>query len=80
MESDGYILLNRNLRRSPIWVRPEGGAESFDRRSAFIDLLFRAAFLPHRVEFWQGRTSRLHDRLVYTRDASGEWALGRLQP
>jgi len=51
VESDGYILLNRNLRRSPIWVRPEGGAERFDRRSAFVDLLFRAAFLPHKVEF-----------------------------
>jgi len=36
--------------------------------------------VPHRVEFWQGRTSRLHDRLVYARDASGEWQLGRLQP
>ena len=36
-----------------------------------------------RVEFWQGRTSRLHDRLVFTRDreadASG-WRLERLQP
>jgi pyridoxamine 5'-phosphate oxidase len=36
--------------------------------------------VPHRVEFWQGRTSRLHDRLVYTRDASEGWQLGRLQP
>jgi len=36
--------------------------------------------VPHCVEFWQGRTSRLHDRLVYTRGASGEWQLGRLQP
>lgn len=34
---------------------------------------------PHRIEFWQGRTSRLHDRLVFTR--SGEqWSLERLQP
>lgn len=37
---------------------------------------------PWRIEFWQGRTSRLHDRLAYTRDRSapGAWALERLQP
>ena len=64
MESDGYILLNRNLRRSPIWVRPEGGAESFDRRSAFIDLLFRAAFLPHKVEFSHRTVSLARGQLV----------------
>ncbi|MGE4451712.1 pyridoxamine 5'-phosphate oxidase [Castellaniella sp.] len=33
-----------------------------------------------RVEFWQGRPSRLHDRLVYARDAEGDWALGRIAP
>ncbi|WP_353828982.1 pyridoxamine 5'-phosphate oxidase [Agromyces sp. SYSU T0242] len=36
---------------------------------------------PTRVEFWQGRTSRLHDRLVYTRaTARGGWRIERLQP
>ena len=37
---------------------------------------------PDRVEFWQGRTSRLHDRFVYTRDPSNEtrWSLERLYP
>ncbi|KAA9111447.1 pyridoxamine 5'-phosphate oxidase [Microbacterium rhizomatis] len=37
---------------------------------------------PWRVEFWQGRTSRLHDRLVFTRDreAASAWAVERLQP
>lgn len=34
---------------------------------------------PRRVEFWQGRTSRLHDRLVFTRAGAG-WTLERLQP
>lgn len=39
---------------------------------------FRLA--PHRVEFWQGRPSRLHDRLVYTREPSGSWTRARLSP
>lgn len=34
---------------------------------------------PEAVEFWQGRRSRLHDRLVYTR-AGDAWRIGRLQP
>ena len=33
-----------------------------------------------RIEFWQGRPSRLHDLLRFTRDASGRWALERLAP
>lgn len=33
----------------------------------------------NRMEFWQGRTSRLHDRLLYTREA-GDWTRSRLSP
>jgi pyridoxamine 5'-phosphate oxidase len=43
--------------------------------------------VPHSIEFWQGRPSRLHDRLLYTRapvNASGAnqtgWTLRRLSP
>ncbi|MEZ0374945.1 MAG: pyridoxine 5'-phosphate oxidase C-terminal domain-containing protein, partial [Candidatus Sericytochromatia bacterium] len=32
-----------------------------------------------RIEFWQGRPSRLHDRLVYTRQPKA-WNLARLAP
>lgn len=35
---------------------------------------------PDRVEFWQGRPSRLHDRLVYQRDGQGRWQVSRLAP
>jgi pyridoxamine 5'-phosphate oxidase len=35
---------------------------------------------PERFEFWQHRESRLHDRLVYTPDPGGGWAVERLAP
>jgi pyridoxamine 5'-phosphate oxidase len=36
--------------------------------------------VPDRVEFWQGRPSRLHDRILYTRQTDGAWRRERLQP
>jgi pyridoxamine 5'-phosphate oxidase len=35
--------------------------------------------VPERIEFWQGRETRLHDRLRYERSA-GEWSVSRLAP
>lgn len=35
---------------------------------------------PDRWEFWQGRSSRLHDRIVYARQADGAWLIQRLAP
>jgi pyridoxamine 5'-phosphate oxidase len=36
--------------------------------------------VPARVEFWQGRSDRLHDRLRYTIGAADEWRIERLAP
>jgi pyridoxamine 5'-phosphate oxidase len=36
--------------------------------------------VPERIEFWQGRRSRFHDRVVYTRQEDGTWTRQRLQP
>ncbi|WP_439882943.1 pyridoxamine 5'-phosphate oxidase [Pontibacter sp. MBLB2868] len=35
--------------------------------------------IPHRIEFWQGRPNRLHDRIMYER-LNGNWQLKRLAP
>lgn len=35
---------------------------------------------PRRIEFWQGRPGRLHDRLLYTRTDAGDWTRSRLSP
>jgi pyridoxamine 5'-phosphate oxidase len=36
--------------------------------------------VPDEFEFWQGRPSRLHDRLRYVKDSSGRWRRDRLAP
>jgi hypothetical protein len=70
MQSDGYILLNRNFRRSWIWTRKE----RFDARSAFLSILFRAAYQPHKVEY-SNRTVELERGQLVTsaRVLAREW-------
>jgi pyridoxamine 5'-phosphate oxidase len=35
---------------------------------------------PTRIEFWQGRPNRLHDRFRYTKEADKSWKIERLSP
>lgn len=56
-----------------------------ERRFAGVDAVPRPPFwgawlvTPRRIEFWQGRPSRVHDRFVYTPAETG-WIVTRLQP
>ena len=36
--------------------------------------------VPNRIEFWQGRPSRMHDRFQYSKQADGSWLIQRLSP
>ncbi|WP_373523814.1 pyridoxamine 5'-phosphate oxidase [Aquiflexum sp.] len=36
--------------------------------------------LASEVEFWQGRPSRLHDRILYTQETDASWKISRLAP
>lgn len=38
------------------------------------------ALMPSRLEFWQGRPNRLHDRFRYTRQPDKTWLIERLSP
>jgi len=35
---------------------------------------------PSKIEFWQGRTNRMHDRIVYLKQNGGRWKIERLSP
>jgi pyridoxamine 5'-phosphate oxidase len=36
--------------------------------------------IPETIEFWQGRSSRLNDRILYERGDDGKWMISRLAP
>ena len=36
--------------------------------------------VPDRIEFWQGRSNRLHDRIVYELQNDGQWRQFRVSP
>ena len=63
-----------DLRRQAESEHPEG--EPVPRPAHWGGL----RVVPDAVEFWQGRADRLHDRLRYRREDSGEWVVERLAP
>ena len=72
---------------APVQDRPELEARVAAAEARFADIAevprppFWGSWLvtPRRIEFWQGRPSRLHDRLVFTPEGAG-WHRTRLQP
>ncbi len=94
-ESDAYFASRPLASRIGVWAseqsQPISSRAVLVARAAEFGLRFGIhpprpphwggfRLVPERWEFWQGRASRLHDRLVYTRQADGTWARQRLSP
>jgi len=93
-ESEGYFLSRPLGSRLGAWAspqsRPIAGRGELERRLREAEERFGEEVplpeswggyrvRPETVEFWQGRPSRLHDRLRYSRSAGG-WRIERLAP
>jgi pyridoxamine 5'-phosphate oxidase len=99
-ESEAYFASRPRGSRLGAWAsrqsRPLAGREELERRMEEVAERFADGDVPlpdgwggfrvrpEVVEFWQGRPSRLHDRLRYVRDPEGDseggWRIERLAP
>jgi pyridoxamine 5'-phosphate oxidase len=94
-ESDAYFASRPRGAQISAWASPQsaviGAREELHRATAEVEARFAGVevprpphwggFLvrPERVELWQGRANRLHDRVRYQREGDG-WRIERLAP
>lgn len=94
-ESDAYFYSRPEGSRIGAWTSPQSQViESrtwLENRESQIKDQFEGIEIPRpehwggyrvkpvQIEFWQGRSSRLHDRILYSLEA-GEWKIERLAP
>ncbi len=95
-ESEDYFRSRPHGSRLAAWVSRQSsvlsGRAELEQRLEEVKRRFPGEDVPlpphwggyvirlESIEFWQGRSSRLHDRLCYTRDSGGGWKLNRLSP
>jgi pyridoxamine 5'-phosphate oxidase len=94
-DSDAYFASRPRDSQIAASISPQSrpiDREELDRRYQELDLELDGADVPRpghwggyvlrpsEIEFWQGRDSRMHDRLLYTREPGGGWRIERLAP
>jgi pyridoxamine 5'-phosphate oxidase len=93
-ESDAYFHSRPPASRIGAWASPQSTAIPSRAFLEERERQFKAEYgdapprpthwggyrlMPSQIEFWQGRSSRLHDRICYSRSDSG-WSISRLAP
>lgn len=93
--SDEYFASRPRTSRIGAWASPQSEVIASRELLTEAELELAAQFpevvprpthwggyrlIPDRVEFWQGRPSRMHDRLRYRLEVSGVWTIERLAP
>ncbi len=94
-ESDAYFHSRPEGSRIGAWTSPQSSAipdrEFLENKYLELSESYRDQPIPRpdhwggyivkpaKIEFWQGRPSRLHDRILYTKQESG-WKIERLAP
>ncbi|HET6991032.1 MAG TPA: pyridoxamine 5'-phosphate oxidase [Bacteroidia bacterium] len=95
-ESDLYFNSRPRESRLGAWASPQSeklaDRKALDELYAKVEKQFEGkevprpewwggyVLVPDRIEFWQGRPSRLHDRICYSKDLKGNWKIERLAP
>jgi pyridoxamine 5'-phosphate oxidase len=94
-ESDAYFHSRPEGSRLGAWSSPQSSvisdrdildknysryAQEFDTNIPRPPHWGGYRIIPTSIEFWQGRASRMHDRILFTKDASGNWDKCRLAP
>jgi len=93
-DSDAYFFQRPRASRIGAWASPQSREIPSREFLEQEELKFKQQFgdnptrpphwggyrlKPEKIEFWQGRPSRLHDRILFTRNSSG-WKISRLAP
>ncbi len=95
-EADDYFASRPRGHQLAAWVSPQSqpipNRQVLEERMAQMERRYEGQpvprppywvgyrIVPQRIEFWQGRPNRLHDRLLYTRQPDGTWRIERLAP
>ena len=79
-ESDEYFRKRPYKSRIGARISPQSQPIASRMQLIRADNWGGYAVTPTRMEFWQGRPNRLHDRFLYTLKTDGKWEINRLSP